>query len=224
MKAMMRLAAALLLLPLTPAGAQQDITRRGTVPHEAARTGFPERVGEFRRAQVTRFDPDGRDISASYNLVRPGGRLLLSIYIYPAARVASAPGSGATADVARAQLCRREFAGVHQAINVQYRGVTLIEQGPAPAVADVPSALSLRSVHQFRAQFDERMQDVRSETDLYCHVGGDWLVKYRVTAPRAFEDWSAVEGFIRSGPWPGRRLGSSGDVAGAPAPAIRGAR
>jgi hypothetical protein len=48
------------------------------------------------------------------------------------------------------------------------------------------------------------VQEIRSEAHLYCYVGGDWLVKYRVSAPVAVETGGPVEAFIRDGPWPGR--------------------
>jgi hypothetical protein len=52
--------------------------------------------------------------------------------------------------------------------------------------------------------FDREVQAVRSEAHLYCYVGGDWFVKYRVSAPVAVTAPGAVEAFIRTGPWPGR--------------------
>lgn len=225
MRVLIRIAEALAALPLVPAAAQQAITAPGTIAHRPAETGFPETVGEFRRSGVTRYDAEGRDMGANYNLIRPGGRVVLTIYIYPAPSVVAAPGSNATAAVARAQLCRREFAGVHQAITAQYGNGTLVEEGQAPAKAGVGPELSLRSVHRIRTRFDDRVQDLRSETDLYCYVGGEWLVKYRISTPQAVDAEGAVESFIRAGPWPGRRLGSPGDAAGiAPGSASPAAR
>ena len=64
--------------------------------------------------------------------------------------------------------------------------------------------LGHRSVYRFASPFDDRVQEIRSEAHLYCYVGGDWLVKYRVSAPVAVETRGAVETFIRTGPWPGR--------------------
>ena len=213
MTLMIRIAAALLAAPLAPAAAQQSIEAPGTVAHAAAATGFPERVGEFRRTSVTRFDEAGRNIAAGYALARGDRRLVLTIYIYPAARLASAPGSGQAADIARAQLCRAEFDGVQQVISRQYRDVSLIENGPAPAIAGVEPQLSHKSVHRLEARFGADVQQVRSETYLYCFVGGDWLVKYRATSHLDLDATSAVETFIRSGPWPGRQVQDAPMVA-----------
>lgn len=197
-------AAAALFLLAVPAVAQQRIERRGTIPHAAAAAQFPERVGEFRRTSVYQYDPGGRDMSASYVLDRGGRTLLITVYVYPAARVAAAPGSAETAEVARATLCEREFRNVQAAITDNHEGVETVEEGEAPPADGVGRALSRRSVHRFVADFFEREQPVRSEVDLYCYVGGAWLVKYRATSNLDFDASDEIRRFIRSGPWPNR--------------------
>ena len=79
-------------------------------PRRRRHAHFPEQVGEFRRGRVIQYDAAGANLSASYELVRPEGRMLLTVYVYPAAAVTAAPGSGQTADVARATLCRQELS------------------------------------------------------------------------------------------------------------------
>ncbi len=204
MKAAVPIAAALLAAPLSATLAQQRIDTPGTVDHRAARTGFPERVGEFRRANATRYDPDGRDISASYNLIRPEGRLLISVYVYPAPGAVAAPGSKETGEVARATLCARDFQAAEQAIVQHNQGARLIERGRAAALPGTEPQLSHRAVYEFRTRFDAGVQEVRSEARLYCHVGGDWQVKYRITAPVALDARAVIDAFVRAGPWPGR--------------------
>ena len=51
----------------------------------------------------------------------------------------------------------------------------------------------------------QRDEELRSESILYCYVGGDWLVKYRATSSAGFETAAIIDEFIRLGPWPGRR-------------------
>jgi len=200
MKAKLRITALLIALAPTAAAAQQRIDTPGTVAHAAAGTGFPERIGEFRRASVTRFDDAGRDISASYNLVRPEGRILITVYVYPASRSGPAPAGTA----ARIALCQREFDGVREVIAMQHKDASVVEGGEAAAPAGAEPQLSHRSVFRFRTAFDDGVQEVRSEARLYCFVGGDWLVKYRATSPTAVDAAAAIEAFIRAGPWPGR--------------------
>ena len=202
--------AALFAAPLAPAAAQRPIDAPGTVMHRAAGAHFPERIGEFRRGDVRQYDAVGDDISATYNLVRPDGRLVITVYVYPPRL--SARGSGASALRDR---CGREFEAVAAQLTGQYKGADRVEEGEAPPIAGVDPALGRRAVYRFVAPFDGRAQEVRSEAILYCQVGGSWLVKYRATSNAGFDAGPAIESFIRAGPWPGR--GSSETIARLPA-------
>lgn len=201
----MRIIALLIgLLAATPAAAQQRIDRPGPVVHEPARAVFPEQVGAFRRANVVSYGPNGDNVSASYNLARDGGRLLITIYIYPATGIVAGPGGGDTADVARASRCLAEFEGVNGAVARAHGGARPLESGPAEAPAGVGAGLAHRSIFRLRANFDDRIQDIRSEARLYCYVGGDWLVKYRASSSDGMNVTEDIEAFIAQGPWPGR--------------------
>lgn len=179
-----------------PAAAQREVAAGEAYVHGPARTVFPTQVGEFRRAKVHRYDESGRDVSASYNLATPAGRLLITVYIYPAA--------AASASADRASKCNREFAAANLAVSSQHGNAAPVERGAARAAEGVDPGLGHRSVYRFASPFDDRVQEIRSEIHLYCYVAGDWLVKYRVSAPAAVETSGPVEDFIRSGPWPGR--------------------
>jgi hypothetical protein len=221
MRAILSLAAAAVAASAAPAGAQRSIEAPGPVAHRWADAAFPERVGDFRRSDVFQYDAEGRDVSASYNLVRPDGRMVITVYIYPAPRVAAAPGSGSTAAVARAALCGEQFAGVQAAIGQQYGDAAPVERGSPPDVAGSDAALRHRAVYRIRARFDGSEQEIRTEADLYCYVGGDWLVKYRASSHLGFDAAGAVESFIRTGPWPGRRAPASPAETAAAGPGER---
>lgn len=182
-------------LAAQPAAAQREVATDGPYVHRPAHAFFPVRVGQFRRSTIYRYDEEGKDVSASYNLATPEGRLLITIYIYPAVPAASA---------ARARLCGEEFGSANSAIASQHDDAAPSERGQALPVADVGPELSHRAAYRFRSPFDDHVQEIRSEVHLYCYVGGDWLVKYRVSAPVAVETKGPVETFIRTGPWPGR--------------------
>jgi hypothetical protein len=191
---MKRLLLACMALAATPApvAAQQRIDRPGTWVHEAAGTGFPEQVGEFRRTNVYVYDQAGANASASYSLTGPDGRLHLTVYVYPSPRV---PGQAA------AESCRREYEEARGIIATQNDDAERIEDGAAPPAEGTSGR---RSVYRFTILYDGQEQPVRSEIDLYCHVGGEWQVKYRATSPAAFDASAEIETFIRTGPWPGR--------------------
>ncbi|HYG47330.1 MAG TPA: hypothetical protein VD846_05240 [Allosphingosinicella sp.] len=178
---------------LQPASAQKSVEASGPYRHSAAAADFPVRVGEFRRADVYEYDDKGRDVSASYNLVTPEGRMLITVYIYPAA-----------AEGDRTEQCSREFGNVKGAIQEQHGVAAPAEEGPAIAVPGTNRDRGRRAVYRLNLRFDGEVRAVRSEAHLYCHVGGDWFVKYRVSAPVAVTAPGAVETFIRTGPWPGR--------------------
>ena len=186
---------ALAIASWQPAAAQGPVETSGPYVHREAGAVFPVRVGEFRRSEVVRYDRAGRDVSASYNLAAPEGRLLITVYIYPAA---AAPAGE------RAGRCEREFRTVKAAIRNQHGAAPPAEEGDALPVPGARRDLSHRAAYRLTIPFDREVQPVRSEAHLYCYVGGDWFVKYRVSAPVAVTAPGAVEDFIRTGPWPGR--------------------
>lgn len=201
-RAFMPLVAAL-LVGWQPAAAQTPIEARGPYRHVAADAIFPERVGGFVRDTLYQYDAEGRDVSASYNLATPEGRLLLTVYIYPALQAGATDGSRG-GKAARAQLCALEHGAVKQAIANHVPGASPSDEDGGIAVRGVEASLSHRSIYRYRIRFDDREQEVRSEAHLYCFVKGKWLVKYRVTTPAAVDGRNAIDAFIRGGPWPGR--------------------
>ena len=179
-----------------PAAAQREIVTDEAYVHDPAHAVFPVRVGEFQRSDIFQYDKGGRDVSASYERTTSNGRLLVTVYIYPAAPAASA--------AARDRACDEEFDAVNAAISSQHGDAAPLPHSPALAVPGSAPDLRHRSIYRFRSPFGDRVQEIRSEAHLYCYVGGDWLVKYRVSAPVAVETRGPVEAFIRDGPWPGR--------------------
>lgn len=198
MKPLLAIAAA--LLAAQPLSAQQSIEAPGPVAHAAAGTSFAERVGAFRRVNVTRYDSGGRDISANYDLVRSDGRVRASLYIYPV----EPDGVSLPADATRADICDGEYSSLKQAIERQYKGTALVEEGVAPPVAGVDPRYGHRSIHHFRGDIGGGVEDLRSESRLYCFVGGDWLVKYRISSSAGVDARAEIETFIRTSAWPGR--------------------
>ncbi|MEA3013819.1 MAG: hypothetical protein QOD42_2364 [Sphingomonadales bacterium] len=89
---------------------------------------------------------------------------------------------------------------------VARRGTDRVRE--AAALPGTEPGLRFRSVHRVRMAIrGAEPEDVRRESRLYCHVGGDWLVKYYASSNAAFDVGDAIEAFIRDGPWPGRGAG-----------------
>jgi hypothetical protein len=194
------IAAAALAMSSAPAEAQINVQSDGPYLHKPADAVFPVQVGGFQRAAIHRYDSKGRDVSANYNLITPEGRLLVTVYIYPAPKI---PGRGDGKAIARASTCAQHFSEVNQTIAGQHGGARPTEEGAGLAVPGVDPALSHRSAYRYDTYFGDHVQPVKSEAHLYCYVGDNWLVKYRVTTPAAV-DTKPVNDFIRAGPWPGR--------------------
>lgn len=197
-----------------PAAAQTLITETGPIAHPAAETSFPERVGSWRRVNTARFGAN--DLSASYELIENGERLLLSVYIFPMRDRQEDPD--------RDRYCRWEFDGARNAVGGGVIPVRLVASGRPPGVDQVEPDLSHRAVFELGSASEGRAPP-RSELYLYCFVsGGEWMVKYRVTYAPAFRDAeAAIASFIRTGPWPGRRPAESIAWHAAPHPVGSGA-
>ena len=195
------LALALAAAPISSAAGQMSIEQPGTVAHGPAGAFFPGRFGELRRISAHQYDEAGRDLSATYQLDRPGGNFLVSIYVYPAP-----PVTGRRRAAARATICQQRFAEAQAAITsrAEFDGTRLIAEDEAPAVVGVAPALRRRAAYSLTGTLVGPRQALRSQLFLYCYAGGDWLVKYRATGPADFDSDTIMAELIRSGPWPGR--------------------
>ena len=192
--------ALLFAAPALAAAQPQDISAPGTIVHAEAHTGFPERVGAFRRAQVVRFGEG--DIGANYDFERGDDFVRLSVYIYPAPPVAQDR---------QVATCQAVMQSVTNAIVQQYADAELNEAGAAPVVPGSVAGLGLRMVHSLRITLrGDEPEAARSESRLYCYVGGNWLVKYRVSsnAGSTLDIGALIDAFVRDGPWPGRGPGA----------------
>lgn len=197
MKAWIAAAALLFAAPL--AAKPQDITAPGTVAHRDARTGFPETIGDFRRISVTRYDPFGRDVSANYQLVRPEGQVRMSVYIYPADAFGPVPAG----DDGMRGFCREHFEGVEAAIRQSHQGAERLETDPPSVRGGLDPDLAHRSRFRISADIGRGPEALVSEARLYCFAGGNWLVKYRISASAGLDASAAIDNFVRLGPWPG---------------------
>jgi hypothetical protein len=203
---MIRIFAAMALVALSCAGPAMavqpgEITQAGPFTQAASGAVFPEQVGAFSRLSIRQYDKAGDDVSATYNLSAPQGRLVITVYVY---RAHSPEGVSATSSAAaKAAYCNLMFDSARAPI-LEKPGVREIGQGEAPRIGDLPPAHRKRALFTSRTRFDGAEQDIRSGLDLYCFVEGDWLVKYRASSHAAFDGTTAIPDFIRTGPWPRR--------------------
>ena len=208
--------AGLALFGAAPAAAQTQLPNTGPVEHREARTSFPERVDEYRRVSAVAYNPEGTDLSAAYRVQGADGPLLITVYIYPAALHEVQPAG----DVA---ACRRHFGATADAVTGANTTARRRPQSEPLAAPPVRRDLSHRAVFDVTRHANWSGPFV-SQLDVYCYVGGTWIVKYRTTSTPGLDPAKAVETFVRSGPWPGRVMPDSVAGNGAAPPDTRAAR
>ena len=194
-RAALCLLAALAWLPASAQG-PRDIEHKGPFTQQASGALFRERVGDFVRTRITQYDEAGDDVSGSYNLVTPEGRLVLTVYVYPGPTVP--PKTPMSSKVA---ACGEYFESARAEI-AKKPGARTLKEEESVAVGEIDPKLRKRVLFAARTRFDGEEQDVRTQLDLYCFVGGKWMVKYRTTSHAAFDATAAIDTFIRTGPWP----------------------
>src|SRR5688572_5900640 len=109
---MSRSTLALLLLPLSilligcparpqPLDQPHIILAEGAYVHEKSGMTFPIAVGDFQRGAVQRYDREGLDVSAGYNLFDSRRQIIATVYVYPAPSLLSIGSPPQTVDSAR---------------------------------------------------------------------------------------------------------------------------
>lgn len=84
--------------------------------HPYSKFSFPKQIDKFRFVGVTRYDRDGRDISAGYNSPTP---ITATVYIYPAAKNVTLIPSSPLQNVGKSLIdfefnrCKQEVFHVH---------------------------------------------------------------------------------------------------------------
>jgi hypothetical protein len=70
-------------LAVVPLSDPVSISVEGEYVHPKSGMRFPSRVRDFHRVDLVRYDRDGLDVSAGYNLHRGLGGVAATIYVYP---------------------------------------------------------------------------------------------------------------------------------------------
>jgi hypothetical protein len=191
---------ALLLLAALPQVAWPQapavIAAYGDWVHPASGMTFPASIGAFERTKIHRYDARGLDVSAGYYLGSAEGGVLLTAYVYPAAPV----GAGGNLAARRAAACREEFELRRQQVFDVYDGVQVVHRGDAPPKAGATAAGFMGTFEYYEEFFGSR-QLLHSELYIYCYVADDWLVKYRITHPKAFDAARHIADFLGGLPW-----------------------
>ena len=91
-----------------PLAQPQTILTEGSYTHRSGMT-FPLAVEGFRRSIVQRYDQEGLDVSAGYDLYDPSHKIAATVYVYPAPSLVSIGSPPEVVETAHARLAKNEF-------------------------------------------------------------------------------------------------------------------
>lgn len=209
---MTRLAAVLLFLSLSvllvgcpvrprPLDQPQVILADGAYAHEKSGMTFPLAVGDFRRSLVQRYDQEGLDVSAGYDLYDSRYKIAVTVYVYPAPPLVSIGSPPETIAAARAILTKKEFEVRKQEVMLSHTGGQLIED----TEISIPVGGTLRrgriATFEYEQNFAGQRQPVRSHLCMFNFVGGKWALKYRFTYPKSLEATREIDTVLQGVPW-----------------------
>jgi hypothetical protein len=183
----------------------ETLAVRGTYVHPGSRIWMPERVADFWREAVIRYDANGLDVGAGYNLVTSSHHVAATVYVYPGPSLASIGAAAETVAGAQARLteaeverCKQEIQRVHPGARViEQRDVTLVERGRSDA--------GKTAVFEYEDQFAGSTIPVRSSLYVFCCVDRKWTVKYRFTHPKVEDAEGEIQEFMENWSWHGER-------------------
>jgi hypothetical protein len=206
----LRLAGALLCLAFVPAVQAEEYDPPKdldvTGPYTQAATGmvFPERVLDFGRTSVTRYNSEGTEESADYVLDEPGAQAMVSVYVYAApADIAQALAGALPTDELTGVLymiAEQLFGDEEQAIADLHPGSELRDEGDTSIEKQGKEWPGNYALFRYDEDAFGKVQRVDSKLYLFPMVAGKWMVKFRITAP-AGNGEAEGERFVRALPW-----------------------
>jgi hypothetical protein len=173
----------------------------GAYVHAGSQITLPESIASFHRDGVTRYDSDGRDISAGYNLMTVSHQIAATVYVYPAPPLTSIGSPPEVAAAARAHLTEREFEHRQQEIQRVHPGATLVEQRDAVQFQDGKTYPGRAAVYEFESPFAGSTIPVRSHLYVFCGVDGKWAIEYRFTHPKSENADPEIQAFMEKWAW-----------------------
>jgi hypothetical protein len=172
----------------------------GPYTHAASGMVFPSAIGDVSRVSVFRYNDEETDVSAGYNLSTPTGRLVATVYIYPAPPLTSIGSPANVVSAARAKLCQDEFTSRKTEISQYNAGATLVAEQEISFRRGDGSFPGKKAVFEYEAPVGGQRQPVHSELYVFCYVGDRWAMEYRFTGPRGI-DTAEISRFMDALPW-----------------------
>jgi hypothetical protein len=156
------------------------------VRQDATGMVFPDKVGEFKRIAVHRYDAEGRNVSAGYNLRLGDAGVAVTVYVYPLE-----PRAGETAR----QACDRDFAGVTRAIVAANPENEAMGETAVQGSVGAETVAGRMAAFTYSQNFAQALRTVTTRALVLCPVKERWIVKYRATWPADQDGEAPFEAF-----------------------------
>lgn len=184
-----------------PLNQPQVIFADGAYTHEQSGMTFPLAVGDFRRILVERYDQDGLDLSAGYDLYLRQQKIAATVYVYPAPPLVSIGSPPGTVASTRAFLAKSEFEARKHEVLQPRPGARLIEDTEISVPIGGTVRVGRMATFEYEDQFAGRRQSLRSHLCMFNYVGGTWALKYRITYPASLEATHEIDTLLQGVPW-----------------------
>jgi len=185
-----------------PLSSPQVINETGSYQHKRSGFVFPNAVGPFQRGKLIRYDEDGLDVSAGYDLAALGGGVAATVYIYPSPPITSIGSGPEVVATTRALASEREFSGIKQTILQVHPDAAIIHSGQTDIQQGGTSYKGNVTEFKFSGVFAGRPQLLRSRLYIFTYIDGKWTVKYRFTYPDRIDASGTIEAFQKALTWP----------------------
>jgi hypothetical protein len=195
MKAWPALAALLLALAgcaTPPPAAKPDggpalVPEASVLRHRASGMAFPAEVAGFLRGTPHIYDAAGLDVSAGYELATLRGRMIATMYVFPAP---ANTGGTPPADMLFARY-KAEVGAVHGGA----KPVAELRAEPPPGAA---RAEGWHARYAYTDDFVGTRAPLRSELFVFCCIAPGWALEYRFTHVQGSGLDEAVGQFMRA--------------------------
>ena len=184
-----------------PLNQPQVIFTEDAYTHERSGMTFPLSVGDFRRNLVQRYDQDGLDLSAGYDLYLRQQKIAVTVYVYPAPPLISIGSPPGTVVSARTFLAKSEFEARKREVLQSRPGARLIEDTEISVPIGGTVRVGRMATFEYEDQFAGRRQPLRSHLCMFNYVGGAWALKYRITYPASLEVTREIDTLLHGVPW-----------------------
>lgn len=171
------------------------------VVHNGTGFRFPPSVDGFNRVSMQFFNEAATDISVAYASLTPGSPVTVTVYVTPAPSV-DLTGSNAATEAAQAKACGDQFNALDTRFKKLHPDARQLVLGDVRAPSPAFQGVGRQVVYDYEDMFYGQKQTLRSETDLYCYVNGDWSVAYRTVAPVSVDYAPKLAVFLQGLKWP----------------------